>query len=89
MSEKNKINQLDDSDFTKEDLEKIKMYLPHNYREIIIEKLNGSVGERMIYFVLNGERNDRYGIIDIAMDLAFEEKAKRDAIKKRINKLSK
>lgn len=89
MEEKNKISQLDDSELTREDLEKIKSYLPANHSEIIIEKLNGAVGERQIYYVLSGQRKDNYGIIDIALDLAFEEKKRREARAKRIDKLTK
>lgn len=89
MTDRDKLNKLEAADFTKEDLEKIRSFLPLNYKEIIIEKLNGKVSERIIFYVLSGERPDHHGIIDLALDLAFEEKAKRKAIAKRIDDLNK
>lgn len=67
----------------------IKKYLPNNYLKLIREKTGTDISDRLIQYILNGERNDNHNIIDTAIDIALDEKFKQDAIKKRLKKLTK
>lgn len=87
MSEKQKIEDLKAIDFSKDDLNKIKSFLPKNYTTVIANKLNHTISERTIKHVLCGEGPDHNNIIDTAIEIAFEEMEKRKAIAKRIKKL--
>ena len=88
MSNKEKVNQLEEIALTKEDFDKIKTYLPHNFIEIICNKLDGKVSERTISYVFTAERHDYHGITEVALDMAFEENERRKAIAKRLKKLN-
>lgn len=87
MSDKIKIEDLKTIDFSKEDLNKIKSFLPKNYATVIANKLNHTITERTIKHVMCGEGPDHNNIIDTAIEIAFEEMEKRKAIAKRIRKL--
>jgi hypothetical protein len=68
-------------------LSSISDLLPYNYLSVIQSKLDNKVSTRTISYVLNCERSDNYGIIEIALDMAFQEKTRRAAILKRMQKL--
>ncbi len=71
------------------ELDSIKGLLPANYLAAIQKRLEEKVSTRQITYVLNNERTDHYGIIDTALDIAFEEKKRRESIAKRQQRLKK
>lgn len=73
--------------YKQEDLDKLKLNLPLNYSKIIAEKIKNVVSERQVQYVINGTHADLHGIIPIALEMALEEKAKKEAIAKRMAKL--
>lgn len=87
MADKKEIENLKPVDFTREDLDKIKSFLPKNYTTVIANKLNNSISERTVKHVMLGEGPDHNNIIDTAIEIAFEEMERRKAIAKRIKKL--
>jgi hypothetical protein len=72
---------------SKFDIENIKKYLPYNYLTLVSAKIGNVISVRHIQYILNGERNDNYGVIEIVLEMAEEEKARLKAIAKRVEKL--
>lgn len=66
----------------------IKIYLPKGYLKTIADKIEKPVSNRLILYVLNDKRNDNYGIKDIALEIALENKSKIELQKKRIKVLT-
>lgn len=87
MIGKNKITELEEINLTKADFDKIKSFLPLNYIELIINRLDHSVSERTIKYVLSGTRHDHKNIIETALDIAFEVIEKRKELANRISQL--
>lgn len=73
----------------KSGFEKVKEFLPSNYIKLIHKQINGVISERMILYILEGKSQDKHGVFDVAINIAFDEKKKMDAISRRISKLTK
>lgn len=72
-----------------EKIDRLKEFLPKNYLVLIHNRINKAITIRQIRYVISGNQNDYHGVINAMCDIAAEEKAKREAIKKRIAKLTK
>ncbi len=75
------------AELSKKELNKLLDLLPAGYINTIHEKISKAVSIRQVRNVLNGESKDSHGIIEIALELAEEEKKRLDVTKQRISKL--
>lgn len=69
--------------------ETVKEFLPKKYITEISIRLDNKISSRQIRYILNGKRTDYFNVLDTAIIIANEEKAKRELIKKRLSKLTK
>ena len=65
----------------------IEEFLPKKYITEISVRIEKPISSRQIRFILNGERTDNFNVINTAIEIALEEKAKRELIKKRLQML--
>lgn len=67
----------------------IEEFLPKKYITEISTRIEKPISSRQIRFILNGERSDNFNVINIAIEIALEEKAKRELVKERLSMLKK
>jgi hypothetical protein len=72
------------STFNKNDLEKLKPFLPYNYMIVLGNKINNVIASRQIRLVLYGLQKDNHDVIPTLLKMVEAEKKKIEKIKSAI-----